>query len=439
MTTEVSRGEAYEPWEPTSALSGTVRPPGSKSITNRAILCAALANGTSQLSGVLESEDTEVMARAWMQMGVAIAWDRLRATMVIEGCGGALAEGEYQLEVANSGTTLRFLTAALACIPSRYRLQGVPRMHERPVLDLLQGIHELGGRVRSLNGVRPDCPPLEIEGGHVAGGSCMVRGDVSSQYLSGLMMAAPLMQGAVTIGVEGELVSKPYVAMTAAVMERFGIVARETPTGYAIMPGRYRACEMAIEPDASAASYFFAAAAISGGCITVEGLSRKSWQGDVAFVEVLRAMGCQVTYGEGAIEVDGRAMAGRLRGGGTWDMRHISDTVQTLAVVALFADGPTTITGVAHNRHKETDRIRDLACELRKLGAEVREADDGLTIVPRTLKGATIETYHDHRMAMSLALAGLRIPGVRVMNPGCTSKTYPRYFEDMRGLIATTG
>jgi len=310
-------------------------------------------------------------------------------------------------------------------------------MHQRPIEDLLEGLRQLGGDVKSLNREFPNCPPVQLVASGLSGGKSKVAGNVSSQFLSGLMMAAPYARSRVELVIDGELVSKPYVDMTAAVMKSFGVTVREIMneqnacSGYVIdAPTCYEAADYSIEPDASAASYFFAAAAITGGKVRVLGLSRDALQGDVGFVEVLRQMGCDVTYGvtgsDNWIEVSGTA-----RHGIDINMNAISDTVQTLAAVALFVNGPTTIRGVEHNRHKETDRIGDLATELRRLGAHVDEFQDGLRIVPQKLNPAEIHTYHDHRMAMSMALVGLRQEGVWILDPQCTEKTYPKFFEDL--------
>ena len=308
-------------------------------------------------------------------------------------------------------------------------------MHQRPVGDLLAAITSLGGTITSENPQHLDCPPLKIEGCWLAGGETRVKGDVSSQFLSALLMAAPRMREEVRIAVEGSLVSQPYIAMTIAVMRAFGVEVLQQGTTYQIRPQQYEGCCYAVEPDASAASYYFAAAAITGGCISVLGLGKDSLQGDVRFVEVLERMGCEVTIQADRVTVDGRARKGMLLGNQAFAMGDISDTVQTLAAVALFADGPTTITGVAHNRFKESDRIGDLSRELRRLGARVEESPDGLTIHPQAIQPTTIETYDDHRMAMSLSLVGLRIPQIRIANPECTKKTYPKYFDEMRTLI----
>ncbi len=301
-------------------------------------------------------------------------------------------------------------------------------MRQRPIEDLLDGLRQLGADVQSINPDHPNCPPVCLRATGLQGGVSRIAGNVSSQFLSGLMMAAPYAQSSVELLIVGELVSKPYVSMTAAVMKSFGCnVTATSDRSYSIQaPQQYLGCDYEIEPDASAASYFWAAAAITGGRARVESLSRDALQGDVGFVEVLRKMGSRVEYGSNWIEVTGRATRGI-----DVDMNAISDTVQTLAAVALFADGPTRVRGVAHNRHKETDRIGDLAKELRKLGASVEEHEDGLTIHPVQLRPAEIETYNDHRMAMSLGLVGLRQEGVWILNPKCTEKTFPNYFEAM--------
>lgn len=417
---------------PQRAVSGRVRPPGSKSITNRALVCAALAEGPSLLQGALESEDTRLMAEAWQQLGIAVDWPAGSQQLRIEGCGGRLPVQHAHLHLGNSGTSMRFLTAALTGCQGQFTLSGVPRMHQRPIGDLIAALTQLGGHLHSLNTADPRCPPLQIDADGLAGGEARVAGDISSQFLSGLMMAAPLARGPVRLEVIGQLVSQPYVAMTARLMQRFGVDVLGPVTGPLVIeaPSAYRGCELLIEPDASAASYFWGAAAITGGTVMVEGLSEQSLQGDVAFTEVLEQMGCRRRRLPEGIEITG----GRLRGI-TIDMGPISDTVQTLAAVSLFAEGTTHIHGVGHNRYKETDRISDLATELRKLGAEVQEHSDGLSITPGRLLAARLATYNDHRMAMSFSLIGLRHDQVWIENPGCTAKTYPNYFDDLQQLI----
>lgn len=414
---------------PSGPLRGAIRPPGSKSITNRALVCAALAEGNSTLSGALDSEDTQVMIEALRRLGVAVDADLASSVLRVNGRGGELPARGGELYVANSGTTIRFLAALVALGSGEFRLDGTPRMRERPIGDLVAALKQLG--VDAVSEGTGGCPPVVIRASGLPGGPARVRGDVSSQFLSGLLMAAPYAKRPVELTVEGTLVSRPYVHMTLAVMAAFGIDVPASDLSHFRLPAgvKYRGRSYAIEPDASAASYFFGAAAITGGEVTVEGLSRASLQGDVAFVDVLEQMGCRVSHSAQGITVSG----GPLHGVDV-DMNAISDTVQTLGAVALFAAGPTMVRGAGHIRHKETDRIGALATELRKLGAAVEERDDGLRITPAPLHGAVIDTYQDHRMAMSLALVGLRQPGVTIRDPGCTAKTYPKFFEDLGKL-----
>ena len=432
---------------PGGPVVGSIRPPGSKSLTNRALICAAFANGQSQLTGALRSDDTEVMIAALSSIGVAIAESAGGRVIDVTGVSrtdAASAIGHAtqfrELFIGNSGTSIRFLTAALSALGGDYRLVGVPRMHQRPIGDLVDALKPIcEGTIdcESDGG----CPPVRIQTSGWTKSQIRVAGSVSSQYLSGLMMAVPISGRPCEIVVEGELVSRPYVEMTAQIIRDFGVevelvdaAAGGQQTLACRIDGRggYQGRQYAIEPDASAASYFWAAAAITGGEVTVLGLSADALQGDVGFVDCLEKMGCRVDRQSDQITVAGPE---RLRGIDV-DMNSISDTVQTLSVVALFADGPTTIRGVAHNRFKETDRIGDLARELRKLGATVIETDDGLSIHPGdTAPTAILDTYDDHRMAMSLSLAGLRMPDVRIRNPACTAKTYPEYFADLEGLI----
>ncbi|HUY34002.1 MAG TPA: 3-phosphoshikimate 1-carboxyvinyltransferase [Pirellulales bacterium] len=417
--------------QPCGPVRGTIRPPGSKSITNRALVCAALAHGSSTLRGALDGEDTRVMIEALRQLGVPIAADDGGQTLRVSGCGGRVPATGGELYVANSGTTVRFLAALVALAHGTFRLDGTQRMRARPIADLVDSLRELGADAACEGS--GGCPPVVIRAAGLAGGPATVRGDVSSQFLSGLLMAAPHASRPVELTVTGALVSRPYVRMTLAVMAAFGVDMPPGDLSRFVLPANasYRGREYEIEPDASAASYFFGAAAISGGEVTVEGLSRASLQGDVAFVDVLERMGCRVAHGADRVTVSGAALRGV-----EVDMNAISDTVQTLAAVALVADGPTTISGVGHIRHKETDRIAALAVELRKLGATVEERADGLRITPGALRGAAIDTYQDHRMAMSLALVGLRVPGIVIRDPGCSAKTYPRFFDDLRALVA---
>jgi 3-phosphoshikimate 1-carboxyvinyltransferase len=417
--------------EPPAAVPAgvSVRVPGSKSLTNRALIVAALAQGESTLTGALDSEDTGVMVESLRRLGIRVEQDTAAATIRLTGCGGRIPAREAELFVANSGTSLRFLTAMVALGRGTYRLDGTPRMRRRPAADLLEALNRLGADARSDAGT--GCPPLTVRADGLDGGYVSVRGDVSSQFLSGLLMSLPYARTATTVEVEGELVSKPYAGMTLAVMRAFGLnPANHGYRRFNVEPGRYTRRTYAIEPDASAASYFFAAAALTGGTVTVEGLGPGSLQGDLAFVDVLEHMGCTFERRPDSMTVTG----GPLRGVDV-DMNAISDTVMTLAVVSLFADGITRIRNVAHIRHKETDRLAALAAELRKLGATVEEQPDGLLIIPPpTICPARIATYDDHRMAMSFALAGLKAPGVTILDPGCVAKTYPGFWDDLARL-----
>ncbi len=415
-----------------------VRVPGSKSITNRALPLAALAGepgASTALRGCLHSEDTEVMIDALRRLGFGVeaSWGGDCPLVTVRRPPGPLVPAAgADLFVANSGTTMRFLTALVCLGHGRYRLDGVPRMRERPIGDLLASLRQLGVNARSEAG--NDCPPVVVEANGLPGGRVRIKGDVSSQFLSALLMVAPFAVGDLIIEVEGPLVSRPYVDMTVRMMHDWHLRIAERPEGTFEVPGGQtgRREDYAVEPDASAASYFFAAAAITGGEVAVPGLVRHSLQGDVCFVDVLARMGCEVRADGHGITVRGGKLTGVDVG-----MSDISDTVMTLGAVACFAEGPTTIRNVAHIRHKETDRIAALACELRRLGAGVEERPDGLTITPGPLRGAVVQTYNDHRMAMSLALVGLRVPGVVVDDPGCVAKTYPGFFADLERLRRT--
>jgi 3-phosphoshikimate 1-carboxyvinyltransferase len=417
-------------------VRAAVRPPGSKSITNRALVCAGLARGDSLLTGVLDSQDTRVMAAGLAALGIRLQPDWPRGTVRVTGCGGTPPATAATIDCAASGTTMRFLSAVCPLGHGRYRLDGTARMRQRPIGDLVAALAALG--VDAVAESPGGCPPVEIRGTGLQGGATRVHGGTSSQFASGLALAAPCTPRGMRIEFEGGLVSLPYLAMTRQVIESFG--GRCVADGdrvWNIAPTGYTGRAYAIEPDASAASYFVAAAAITGGSVRIDGLSRASMQGDIGFCDALERMGCTVDWREptagdaGSVTVSGRAARGI-----DIDMNAISDTVPTLAVTALFAAGPTAIRNVAHIRDKETDRIGDLVRELRKLGATVHEHADGLTIVPGELRPATLATYDDHRMAMSLALAGLRVPGVRIEDPACVGKTFPDYWERLAAAAA---
>lgn len=410
-------------------VHATVRVPGSKSFTNRALPIAAMAHGPSVLSNVLESDDTAVMLDSLRRLGIALDHDRVARTVRIEGCGGELPVEKAALFLGNSGTSIRFLASMLATAKGEFTLDGVDRMRQRPIGDLLTALGQLGVDARSVHG--NGCPPIAIRASGVTGGKIAVRGEVSSQFLSGLLMMAPAANANIEIAVDGPLVSKPYIDMTLATMQAFGgKYHRDGYERFNFTPGTgYRGCDYVIEPDASAASYFFAAAAIAGGEVTVDGLGSQSLQGDLGFVRVLESMGCRVEMTADRTTVFGGSLIGV-----DVDMCDLSDTVMTLAAVACFANCRTRIRNVAHIRHKETDRIAALATELRKAGVTVVEFDDGLEISPARLHSAEFDTYDDHRMAMGLALLGLRQSGIVVRDPGCTAKTYPEFWRDLRSL-----
>jgi 3-phosphoshikimate 1-carboxyvinyltransferase len=419
-------------------VSATARIPGSKSITNRALVIAALARGESELTGALASDDTIYMAEAWRALGLEVEHDRAGERFRLRGGDGAFPAREAEIFVGNSGTSMRFLVAALTLGHGRYRIDGVPRMRQRPIGPLLDALRGLGAMVTSESG--NGCPPVVVEADGLAGGRTSMPGDQSSQYFSALLMAAPYAANGVTIDVDGDLVSKPYMPMTAAVMRAFGVEAKldeEHWKTFSVAPGqRYTGRLFQIEPDASNASYFFAVAAVTGGSITVDGLGHESTQGDLQFVRALEQMGARVEMSSTSTTVRGPE-GGRLRGV-TIDMNAISDTAQTLAAIAPFAEGTTTITGIGHARLKETDRVAALANELRKMGQEVVEVPDGLTIVPRPIVAADIETYDDHRMAMSFGVAALRAPEITILDPGCTAKTFPDFFDRLSEVTGAT-
>jgi 3-phosphoshikimate 1-carboxyvinyltransferase len=425
---------AYEMQPVQAPVNGSVRPPGSKSLTNRALVIAALAVGESRLTNVLDSQDTRVMLESCRRLGVSVVHDSATCEARVTGCSGRFPATQADLWLENSGTSIRFLTAACTTGEGRFRLDGNARMRQRPISDLVLTLNALGASVVCTDGT--DCPPVEVVANGLRGGWATVAADLSSQFLSAVLMAAPCAKSPVELQITGGLVSEPYIDMTIGVMKNFGaIVARDEPTGrdqqsaYHIQPTGYRGQEFEIEPDASAASYFFAAAAITGGTVSVLGLGRHSRQGDLDFVNALARMGCDVVIAEDRTIVHGEGLRGI-----DIDMNAISDTAQTLAAVAVFASSPTTIRNIAHTRHKETDRIAAVVRELRRLGIRADEHHDGLTIHPGTPQPAIIETYDDHRMAMSFSLIGLKAAGIRIANPGCTSKTYPNFFTDLERL-----
>jgi 3-phosphoshikimate 1-carboxyvinyltransferase len=418
---------------PIAHVAGVVRLPGSKSISNRILLLAALAQGDTEVTGLLDADDVDRMLDALRALGVRVDQQAGSRIFRVHGTGGRFPVGHAKLFLGNAGTAFRPLTAALALAGGDYELSGLPRMHERPIGDLVDALRSLGADVRY--GGASGYPPLAIGKGKVqAGGSVAVRGDVSSQFLTALLMALPLAGGGTRIDVLGELISRPYVAMTLNLMQRFGVgVAHgdwrrfDVPAGAAYRsPGT-----IAVEGDASSASYFLAAGAIGSGPVRVEGVGRESIQGDVAFADTLAAMGARIASGEDWIEA---SSAGPLRGIDL-DCTMIPDAAMTAAVVALFAQGTTTLRNIGSWRVKETDRIAAMATELRKLGARVEEGPDWLRVTPpAALRAATIDTYDDHRMAMCFSLASLGGVAVRINDPQCVRKTFPGYFGEFKRL-----
>lgn len=405
--------------------------PGSKSYTNRALVLAALADGVSTLRAALFSEDTAVMAESLRRLGILVTGDPVEMTFSVEGKGGIIPADRAELFVGNSGTTARFLTALLALGHGEYLLDGVPRMRQRPIQPLLDALRQLGVDAASVTG--NGCPPVRVRASGLAGGKVRLPGNLSSQYLSALLMVGPCTRLGLEIEIEGDLVSKPYVDLTVQAMQAFGAVVHCEGYRLFAVPGgqRYRARDYTVEPDASAASYFFALAAVTGGRVRVHNLGARSAQGDVRFVDVLERMGCQVLREDDSITVQGPPS---LRGVEV-DMNPISDTVQTLAAIAPLASGPVVIRNVAHIRHKETDRIHALATELRRLGVVVEEFPDGLAIYPSPVRPGTVQTYDDHRMAMSFAVLGCRVPGITIENPGCVAKTFPDFFQRLAAAL----
>ena len=413
----------------THPLDSTVCVPGSKSITNRALLVAALADGRSTLDGALFSDDTTYMAQACAALGVAVTTDATGARFTVDGGGGTFPAAAAELFVGNAGTAMRFLAAALCLGHGRFRLDGTPRMRERPMQDLVDALVQLGARVQCIE--RPGCPPLVIDADGLRGGAATVAAAKSSQFLSGLLLVAPCTHTGADLTVVGPLVTPPYIDMTLGVMSAFGVRADRDGYGrFRIPPQRYAARAYRIEPDASSAHYFWAAAALTGGRVRVEGLGTASLQGDVHFVDLLEQMGARVVRGADFIEVHGGAHLDGIEA----DMNALSDTMPTLAVLAAFARRPVTIRNVAHVRLQESDRLHAVATELQRLGVRVRELDDGLVIEPSPVRGGQVETYDDHRIAMAFALAGLRVPGIAIRDPACVRKTFPEYFARLEAL-----
>jgi 3-phosphoshikimate 1-carboxyvinyltransferase len=413
--------------EPARRAAGTVRLPGSKSISNRVLLLAALAQGETEIGGLLDADDTKVMREALSRLGVSFSGS------VVHGAGGAFPVRKADLFLGNAGTAFRPLTAALCFCNGEYELSGVPRMHERPIGDLVDALRGIGAKIDYLR--TGGYPPLVIHPSQIRSELVKVRGDVSSQFLTALLMALPLSGKPSRIEVQGELISKPYVEITLNVMKRFGVEVKRSGWQYFDVPAQvYRSPgKILVEGDASNASYFLAAGAIGGGPVRVEGVGRDSIQGDVRFTEVLERIGAKISVGDGWIEASG----GRPLRAIDMDMNHIPDAAMTAAVMALFADGPSRLTNIGSWRVKETDRIAAMATELRKLGAVVEEGNDFLKVTPGKMKaGVAIDTYDDHRMAMSFALAALGGVPVTINDPGCVAKTFPAFFDAWKKILS---
>ena len=412
-------------------VDATVRVPGSKSLTNRALAVAALADGASALDGALVAEDRAVMAEGLRRLGIPVIGEGTEVR--VEGAGGRIPAAVADLDLRLSGTAIRFLTAICALGAGRYRLDGTARMRERPIADLLAALRALGADVHDETG--SGCPPVVVRGRGLPGGTARVAGGRSSQYLSALLIAAPAARGPVRLEVEGTLLSRPFVDMTLQVMAAFGVeVERDGYHAFQVQPRRYRPRRYEVEADAMAAGYVWAAAAVTGGRVRTPGVGAGSAQGDRRLADVLAEMGCTTLWSEDGCEV--RGPTGALRGG-VFDLNDMPDQAQTLAVCALFADRPVRIENVWNLRIKETDRLHALARELARLGARVDEEEDALTVHPLgpgDAVPAVIETYGDHRMAMAFAVAGLRLDGLALRDPGCVAKTYPGFFADWERL-----
>lgn len=447
MTTDTS--SAKRSWPATLLVSpfthaqGEVRLPGSKSISNRALLLAALAQGTTRLYGLLEADDTRVMLAALKTLGISVQQEA--DAVVIVGGAGAFPVKQAELHLGNAGTAMRPLVAALAFAGGQYQLDGVARMRERPIGDLVDALKALGAHIEYLG--TPGYPPLHIAARGAAnvqvgpGGSIKVKGNVSSQFLSSLLMAAPMLAPpkGLVLEVEGDLISQPYVTLTVAMMKQFGIEVASQDGRYIVPPGIYQSPgDYAIEGDASGASYFLALGAIAGGPVTVLGVGQNSLQGDLAFADLVAAMGAQIQMGPDWIRVTAPMSAsGRLKAFDV-DATRIPDAAMTGAVMALFADGPCRLTGIGSWRVKETDRIAAMQAELRKVGATVESGLDWIRVTPPAVfQAAHIHTYDDHRMAMCLSLAAAGGVPITIHDPSCVAKTFPDYFLALQHLAGS--
>jgi 3-phosphoshikimate 1-carboxyvinyltransferase len=422
-------------------LNASVRVPGSKSLTNRALLIAVLAKGNTRITNALFSDDSLYFAKALQSLGFDIQLVEEEYEITVAGLGGKIPATKANLFIGNAGTAARFLTAFLTLGNGEFFLDGDSRMRERPIGGLVAALRRLGANLGPAGvdnwALIPDfsniCPPVKIIAAALPGGKTQLAGDISSQFLSALLMIAPYAKTPVEVSLSTDLNSKPYVDLTLSIMSNFGVdVEREGYKSFRIPVSNYGSRQnYEIESDASSASYFFAAPAICGGTVEVENISLNSKQGDIAFLDVLRRMGCEITEINGCVSVTGSPDLCGI----DMDMRDIPDTAQTLAALAPFATSPTRIRGIASARVKETDRVHATSTELARLGVQVEEHEDGMTIHPcGHFVPAAIRTYNDHRMAMAFSLIGLRVPGVTIENPECVSKTFPYFFETLATL-----
>ena len=414
-----------------SPVNSSIRIPGSKSITNRAILIASLAKSKSDIEGVLYSDDTKYMINAWKQLGVS--FEPKEEILWVDGCDGNISPFSDDIYVGNAGTAARFLTTALLLGQGDYILTGNERMQQRPIQDLLDALNQVGAKIQDLNG--SGCPPLKIKADRLKGGKVIIPGDKSSQYISSIMLTSPYAKEDVTIEIKGHLVSRTYVEMTRKIMHDFGAKTEwEGENELKISSSHpYKGRSYRIEGDASSASYFFALAAITKGTVKVKGIESDSTQGDLGLLNILEEMGCLVSWKEDEVTVTGRALRGV-----SVDMNTMSDVAPTLAVIALFAEGRTHIKNVENMRIKECDRISALTTELKKIGADIEEEKDGLLITGKSGYSATeFSTYDDHRMAMALSLVGVKTPGIKIKDPACVNKTFPEFFDNFLPMLNT--
>ncbi|NQX64218.1 3-phosphoshikimate 1-carboxyvinyltransferase [Paenibacillus qinlingensis] len=434
--------EARSPWStnkgisevrispPKSHVTGTIRVPGSKSLTNRALLIAALAEGRSQLGGILKSDDSYWCIEALTKLGVSVIIEG--ETAYVDGCGGNWPNSSGELYMGAAGTVARFLPAALAIGRGKWTIKGSKRLSERPLAPLLLALSALGASFNYLEAEHR--LPCELDATGLKGGNVKLPGSTSSQFISGVLLAAPYSEAPLTIQVEGEIVQRDYVQLTMDMMAEFGITPMVSDDGQSISvpSGTYQAQTLQLEPDVSTCCYFWALAALTSGCVRIEGIdARSTSQPDIEMLDVLERMGCSVQRGENFVEVQGTQ---QLKGGFTRSMKKWSDQTLTIAAMAPFADGPIRLIDAAHIRHHECDRIAAMCSELGKLGIRVEEHEDGLTIYPGQPLAALVDSHDDHRMAMALSLIGLRAENIRIADPGCVSKTCPGYFEQLSTL-----